>query len=713
MKPQNNQFLSDLLSKYGEFERVLMHASVSKKKNTKEEWTMTPEMVAYGVQQKALNILAEISGIVSARSEGKKHQGKKWEERMSRVISKFLKRYPETQDAYREELGLRGKMKIAKTVPTMNDLLDEIGVSVGEILSQSQSFIPDIYRTSANGVGEDAIITGSGNGLEEVRTASKYEILMQVLSSLWVDPRNVSVTTEKIDPKRMRKYPYKIVHIVWVPNPVTLTVSDEIGQSTYIYPGYVDLSQFIEAKKGSLLSGVLPEEVIYGEKYREGLERVIGGMLLGDVKKLNNKEINEKDLTEVWDHLSVQDNLTPEILRYQAMLLWAREELKEVWILERELDGKIVWCFDEASKWKSIKINGLGIISFPSSWFNKERHLWGKNGTIASSSDLAKMFEAIGLPVATDENYITLWREQLLSEKEELGKVGILEKEINGEMVWCFDETQTCDNWPKINKNSLLSFPSTVFNKEKKIGSRSGYISNPQELAKMFSALKIRIATEEEYILLWKEMDKIQIPRWREQLLSKKEELKKVGIIEQIIDEEIVWCFDKAYWYDKWPDINGKRLASFPKILFNKNRSIGDKHGTIQNSQELAKMFEALGLRVATQEEYLLLQKEKYEKQIPLWRKELLSEREALEKVRIVEKKIDDEMMWCFDKAKGCDKWPDIGEKSLRSFPNVTFNKEEKIGNKKGLIWSSQELAKMFEILWLRVKHPEKKNWLD
>ena len=103
---------------------------------------------------------------------------------MSRVISKFLKRYPEAQDVYREELGLRGKMKIAKTVPTMNDLLDEIGVSVGEILSQAQSFIPDIYRTSANEGGDDGIVTGSGNGMEEVRSAPKYEILMQVLSGL-------------------------------------------------------------------------------------------------------------------------------------------------------------------------------------------------------------------------------------------------------------------------------------------------------------------------------------------------------------------------------------------------------------------------------------------------------------------------------------------------------------------------------------------------
>ena len=71
-------------------------------------------------------------------------------------------------------------------------------------------------------------------------------------------------------------------------------------------------------------------------------------------------------------------------------------------------------------------------------------------------------------------------------------------------------------------------------------------------------------------------------------------------------------------------------------------------------------MFEALGLRVATEEEYILLQEERYKQQIPLWREELLSHREALEKVGIVEKQIGDEMVWCFNETKGNHEWPKI-----------------------------------------------------
>ena len=56
-------------------------------------------------------------------------------------------------------------------------------------------------------------------------------------------------------------------------------------------------------------------------------------------------------------------------------------------------------------------------------------------------------------------------------------------------------------------------------------------------------------------------------------------------------------------------------------------------------------------------------------------------------------------MVWCFDEAKGCKNWPEIGERGLMSFPNSAFNKTRGIGKKNGQIKSSQELAKMFEAL--------------
>ena len=75
-----------------------------------------------------------------------------------------------------------------------------------------------------------------------------------------------------------------------------------------------------------------------------------------------------------------------------------------------------------------------------------------------------------------------------------------------------------------------------------------------------------------------------------------------------------------------------------------------------------------------------------------------------------MEKQISNEMVWCFDETQKFTQWPNIGGKNLMSFPNTPFNKEKNIGNKNGQITNPQELAKMFEALGLRVKHPEKKK---
>ena len=73
--------------------------------------------------------------------------------------------------------------------------------------------------------------------------------------------------------------------------------------------------------------------------------------------------------------------------------------------------------------------------------------------------------------------------------------------------------------------------------------------------------------------------------------------------------------------------------------------------------------------------------------QIPVWRAELLSEREALKKAGIVERNTGDELIWYFDEAI---KWrtAKINSKGLESFPNREFNRDEKIGSDDGAIRS-------------------------
>ena len=77
MKPWNNESLNNLLSKYSDFEGVLHWSEESG--NIKKKIKVQPEgqgaapgMIVYGAKQKVLNILAEISGIVSTWSEYKK-----------------------------------------------------------------------------------------------------------------------------------------------------------------------------------------------------------------------------------------------------------------------------------------------------------------------------------------------------------------------------------------------------------------------------------------------------------------------------------------------------------------------------------------------------------------------------------------------------------------------------------------------------------------
>ena len=67
--------------------------------------------------------------------------------------------------------------------------------------------------------------------------------------------------------------------------------------------------------------------------------------------------------------------------------------------------------------------------------------------------------------------------------------MGIYEREINGEMIWCFDEAKGCANWPEIGGRGLMSFPNQVFNKSRGIGDKVGQIQNSEELAKMFEVL--------------------------------------------------------------------------------------------------------------------------------------------------------------------------------------------------------------------------------
>ncbi len=133
-------------------------------------------------------------------------------------------------------------------IPNMNDLLEKLSNTIGEILDKNTNFIADIYRKHSSNPADNLVHGNSDEGMKEISSAPKYKKLINILIEQGIDVKNLAITTEKLDKNRMRQYPYKIVHILG-DNPKTITISDQIGQATYVFDGYISLVDFINAEK--------------------------------------------------------------------------------------------------------------------------------------------------------------------------------------------------------------------------------------------------------------------------------------------------------------------------------------------------------------------------------------------------------------------------------------------------------------------------------
>ncbi|MDP2104107.1 MAG: hypothetical protein Q8K26_04255, partial [Candidatus Gracilibacteria bacterium] len=218
--------------------------------------------------------------------------------------------------------------------------------------------------------------------------------------------------------------------------------------------------------------------------------------------------------------------------RHKLFLLTYKKELEEIGLIE--IDG--IWYFDECAGWKKWpKIGEKGLSSFPSSKWNKKRGVGTLTGVIQNKDDLKEMFRNLGLNVATEEQELERYKNTLLSHKEELENIGLMEIDS----IWYFSELQS-KKWPKIGKNCLGNFPSATLNKKWGAGNRSGTIQNDRGLKIMFKELGLNVATEEQ-----------ELERYKNLLLSHKEELKKIGL------KEIrgLWYFYKCRGNQDWQKI--------------------------------------------------------------------------------------------------------------------------------------------------------------
>lgn len=165
-----------------------------------------------------------------------------------------------------------------------------------------------------------------------------------------------------------------------------------------------------------------------------------------------------------------------------------------------------------------------------------------------------------------------------------------------------------------------------------------------------------------------------------------------------------IWYFSDIKGSQSWPKIQGRYLHSFPNHVFNQHHGIGNEEGLIRNGEELKKLFATLGLTVATDEQEKERAKEiEVAILIPRWRQEIELSEEKFVKIGILRKN----GAWYFGDAKGMDNWFSINGRNLISFPNSSFNKSHKIGNKEGSIQNPEDLKHVFRVIGLNVASDE------
>ena len=129
---------------------------------------------------------------------------------------------------------------------------------------------------------------------------------------------------------------------------------------------------------------------------------------------------------------------------------------------------------------------------FPSVYLIRINKLGNERGEIRNPFHLRKLFEFLGLQVATEEEEKIRFGKIILEHKSIFRKNGILY--IDG--TWHFKSRKQEIFDLKIHGRNLRAFPSATFNKKYGIGYRDGRIESITKLKELFILLGLRVASE-------------------------------------------------------------------------------------------------------------------------------------------------------------------------------------------------------------------------
>ncbi len=613
-----------------------------------------------GFAERILSVLNEVSGQAQELAESYPMKADLSGQEKEAFITSLLNRFLRVHDEAFPD--------IPRPIPTMEGLLNRANEIEWRMFESIFFRLPfPIYRDIK---GPEGVIPGNGEGIEPTRDGHKIIVFRKILGDLGIDWSNLEGVKEELDRNQFRKYPY---HLIYIPSlSRTVAISNEVGEETYVYKGIIPPDSFHMAMKGKPIGESPCKGIFFDSQYEENFIEALT-MDWKVEEKIVPSEEDEQRLAGVFSPELITECGLEDLLTWHLELVAATAELQEAGIICE----KGIWYFEDAGGVESWpKIGSRRLRSFPGQTYNRMHKLGDDEGLLLNPGQLREMFACLGLRVATEEEEKSRWGDMLVSSISALTEAGIMYK--NG--IWYFGDAKGDKHWPQVGGKILQCFPSSTFNKKRRLGGGKGKLTNPNQLREMFAYLGLQVATDKE-----------EKTRWAEILIAAIPELQKADII----CENGIWYFEDAKGMKQWPRVGGKTLSCFPSTTVNQEHNLGDKRGHLKSRTQLRAMFAYLGFRVATEDEEKIR-----------WANMLITAARELGEVGI----IYENGIWYFGDAKGMDNWPRIGGRILKCFPSSTFNQQHNLENETGRLSNPIHLRDMFACLGLRVATEEEER---
>ena len=226
---------------------------------------------------------------------------------------------------------------------------------------------------------------------------------------------------------------------------------------------------------------------------------------------------------------------------------------------------------------------------------------------IQSIEDLKKVWKALGIEVATEKEEEGLIRSTLEDNWYSVTeKTGVLLASTFNGLTYHFRFARPRPEWGTVetaSDRSITSYPSGP--KVQEILSKKRPDS-PTDLKKLWSQLGINVASDEEEANL----PRVLIEEFNWDYISKNTGVKRI----QSIKGPYVYYISEVKDPSEWGDMPGVKLgentkmpiAKFPELQFIRDTLAPNFHSSrsaIKNKEELAQVWEALGLKVVANEE--------------------------------------------------------------------------------------------------------------